>query len=151
MIDIENIRKLTEELLEGSDKFIVEILILPVNRVSVFIDGDKGITIDDCKYLSRSLEERLNTGNDVFELNVSSPGLDRPLKMVRQYRKNIGRGLEITTTDGQKVEGTLSVVNDENMEIITFSKEKKKEVVQKNITLLFSEIKSAKLKIDFRK
>jgi ribosome maturation factor RimP len=151
MIDKENIRKMTEGLLAGSDKFLVDILIQPANRVSVYIDGDKGITIDDCKYISRSLEEMLNQGSDVFELNVSSPGLDRPLKMLRQYMKNIGRGIEIATVDGQKVEGTLSRVDDERLEIITITKEKKKETEQKNISILLSEIKTAKIKIDFRK
>ena len=151
MIDKENISKFTESLLEGSDKFLVDILIQPVNRISVFVDGDHGVTIEDCRKISRSLEEKLNQGSDEFELNVSSPGLDRPLKLIRQYKKNIGRGMEIITLPGDKVEGTLAGISDTGVVIIPIMKEKKKQEEQQHITLLFNEIKVAKVKIDFKK
>jgi len=140
-----------EELLVSTDKFLVDILIRPVNRISVFVDGDHGVSIDDCRKISRSLEQRLNEDNEDFELSVSSPGLDRPLKLLRQYKKNIGRGMEIITVSGEKVEGILFSVGDSGVEIISPVKGKKKQEEQKNISLLFRDIKVAKIKIDFRK
>ncbi len=140
-----------EELLVSTDKFLVDILIQPANRISVFVDGDHGVSIDDCRKISRSLEERLNEEIEDFELNVSSPGLDRPLKLLRQYKKNIGRGMEIITVSGEKIEGILLSVVDSGVEIISPAKGKKKQEEQKNISLLFKDIKVAKIKIDFRK
>jgi ribosome maturation factor RimP len=151
MFDKENIIHIVEELMAGSDNFLVEILIQPVNRISVFIDGDHGVSIEDCRKLSRSIEEKLTQGTDVFELNVSSPGLDRPLKLFRQYRKNIGRGMEIVTVQGDKIDGILSGLNDSGVEITSSSKAKKRQEEQKPISLPFKEIKVAKIKIDFRK
>lgn len=151
MTEKENIRKVMEELLVNTDKFLVDILIQPVNRISVFVDGDHGVTIEDCRKISRSLAARLNEGYENFELNVSSPGLDQPLKLYRQYKKNIGRGMEIVTVKGEKVEGILLNVVDSGLEIISSAKDKKKQEEQKNISLLFKEIKVAKIKIDFRK
>jgi ribosome maturation factor RimP len=151
MIDKENIRKITEEVLQGTDKFLVDIMIQPGNRISVFIDGDRGVSIEDCRKISRSLEERLNEGPGNFELSVSSPGLDRPLKFLRQYKKNIGRGMEIVTVNGEKVEGILLSVDDSGLEIIPPAKDKKKKEEQKNISLQFRDIKVAKIKIAFRK
>ena len=140
-----------EELLANTDKFLVDILIQPVNRISVFIDGDRGVSIDDCRKISRSLEKRLNEEIEDFELNVSSPGLDRPLKLLRQYKKNVGRGMEIITINQEKVEGILLSVDDSGVEINSPVKGKKKQEEQKNISLRFRDIKVAKIKIDFRK
>lgn len=142
---------MVQTLLAGTDKFLVDILIQPVNRISVFIDGDNGISIDDCRKISRSLEEMLTSDNEDFELNVSSPGLDRPLKLARQYLKNIGRGIEISTVLGEKVEGTLTSIDDKGLELIAIVKDKKKKEIQNKISLLFEDIKTAKIKIDFRK
>jgi ribosome maturation factor RimP len=151
MADKERIGKMVQTLLAGTDKFLVDILIQPVNRISVFIDGDNGISIDDCRKISRSLEEMLTSDNEDFELNVSSPGLDRPLKLARQYLKNIGRGIEISTVLGEKVEGTLTSIDDKGLELIAIVKDKKKKEIQNKISLLFEDIKTAKIKIDFRK
>jgi len=151
MTDKENIIKIMEELLANTDKFLVDILIQPVNRISVFIDGDRGVSIDDCRKISRSLEKRLNEEIEDFELNVSSPGLDRPLKLLRQYKKNVGRGMEIITINQEKVEGILLSVDDSGVEINSPVKGKKKQEEQKNISLRFRDIKVAKIKIDFRK
>lgn len=135
----------------GTDKFLVDVLIQPGNRISVFVDGDHGVSIDDCRNISRSLVKMLIMEDEDVELSVSSPGLDRPLKLLRQYHKNIGREMEIITVGGEKVEGILSNVVDSGVEIISPSKGKKKQEEQKNISLLFKDIKAAKIKIDFRK
>lgn len=140
------------ELLADADKFLVDILIQQGNRISVFVDGDRGISIEDCRKFSRLLEERLNReGHEDFELSISSPGLNRPLILLRQYKKNIGRGMEILTVNGDKIEGVLASVDDSGLEIISSTKAKKKQEVQNTISLRFRDIKVAKIKIDFKK
>ncbi len=94
------------------DLFLVEIRIKPTNNIKVFIDGDKGISIDKLvrynRQLYKQLEEENRYPNGDFSLEVSSPGLDEPLKLHRQYLKNIDRFVEITDKEGNKIEGKLS-------------------------------------------
>jgi ribosome maturation factor RimP len=120
--------------------------------VKVFIDADQGISIDKLVQLNRKLykdieENNFFPGGD-FSLEVSSPGLDEPLKMRRQYLKNIGREVEILMQDGTKKEGKLlSVTDDEVLLEEEKGKNKKKEVVQHNIS--FNQIKTTKIQIKF--
>jgi len=132
--------------------FLVEVRIKPTNNVKVFIDADQGISIDKLVQLNRKLykdieENNFFPGGD-FSLEVSSPGLDEPLKMRRQYLKNIGREVEILMQDGTKKEGKLlSVTDDEVLLEEEKGKNKKKEVVQHNIS--FNQIKTTKIQIKF--
>lgn len=91
--------------------FLVEIRIKPTNNIKVFIDGDQGIGIDKLVRYNRQLYKQLEEENlypeGDFSLEVSSPGLDEPLKLYRQYLKNIDRFVEITDNDGNKIEGKL--------------------------------------------
>jgi ribosome maturation factor RimP len=140
------------------DVFLVEIRIKPTNNVKVFLDSDNGMSIDRLiqynRKLYRDLEEtQFFPGND-FSLEVSSPGLDEPLKQMRQYKKNIGRGVEVTGLDGTKTEGKLLevteagiVVEEEKTSPKSAGKGKKKEVLQHNIS--FENIKSTKIQIKF--
>ncbi len=97
--------------------FLVEVRILPVNNVQLFIDGDLGVTIDRCVALNRALYKQLEEGSLFsgadFSLEVSSPGLDEPLKLLRQYQKNIGRNVEVVLKDGFKKEGKLESATDQ--------------------------------------
>ena len=93
MIDKFKVLDIVKDALEGSDKFLVSMKITPDNRIFVDIDGDNGINIDDCIELSRTIENQLDRDEEDFELNVSSAGADAPLKMPRQYRRQIGRVL----------------------------------------------------------
>ena len=108
MIEKIKILELVNNALEGSDKFLVNLKITPDNRIYVDIDGDNGVTIDDCIELSRAIESQLDRDAEDFELNVSSAGADQPLKMTRQYRKNIGYEVEVLTADGRKLKGILA-------------------------------------------
>src|SRR5690349_16643732 len=91
--------------------FLVDLRIKPTNNIKVYIDADQGISIDKLVQLNRKLykdiEESNFFPNGDFSLEVSSPGLDEPLRMVRQYRKNIGRDVEVLLQDGVKIEGKL--------------------------------------------
>ena len=103
----EKIHDLVAEVLEGSDKFLVDFVVQPGNRFTVYIDGDHGVTIQDCQSVSRSIENNVDHEKEDFDLTVSSAGLDHPLKYERQYRKNIGQDLDVITLDGKKIEGIL--------------------------------------------
>ncbi|WP_246485025.1 ribosome maturation factor RimP [Chitinophaga qingshengii] len=148
---IKAIRELAEGLLANDpDNFLVEIRIKPTNNVKLFIDGDKGIPVDKLVSFNRKLYALLETSelfpdND-FSLEVSSPGLDEPLKLHRQYLKNIGRKVEVTLLDGAVKEGTLLEVTDDSI-TIEETIGKKKET--KQTALKLNEIKHTKVCIVF--
>ena len=87
------ITRFINEHLAGTDMFLVEVFIKPVNRIYIFIDGDHGVKISDCVALSRHIESKYDRETVDYELNVSSSGADQPIKLPRQYIKNIGRSL----------------------------------------------------------
>ena len=101
MIDKVGILDLVCGFLEGTDKFLVDLHISKDNRINVSIDGDNGINIDDCIELSRYIESHLDREVEDFELNVASAGLDTPLKLLRQYKKNVGRSLRVELMTGE--------------------------------------------------
>lgn len=132
--------------------FLVEVKIRPTNNIKVFLDGDQGISIDKLVQYNRNLYKQIEESNMFpngdFSLEVSSPGLDEPLKLHRQYLKNIGRYVEVTEKDGNKKEGKLLSATE--AEIIIEEergKNKKKELLQHNIS--FENIKSTKIQIKF--
>ena len=97
-------------------------------KVSILLDGDMGVTIDDCVEMSRAVGNALEEDNMIdakYTLEVSSPGVDHPLSDVRQYKKNIGRKLRVTLSDGKDVKGKLAEVTDK---LIVVEKETKKEI-----------------------
>lgn len=134
------------------DVFLVEVRIKPTNNVKVFLDADNGISIDRLVQFNRRLykefeEEQVFPNND-FSLEISSPGLDEPLKLSRQYKKNIGRFVEVMQTDGGKTEGKLiSAEGDQVVVEEEKGKGKKKETIQHIIP--FTNIKTTKIQIKF--
>ena len=80
-------------------------MVTPANKINVYVDSMKGVSLQDCASLSRVIENNINSNNDDYELVVSSPGLDKPLKLHLQYEKNLGRVLDIITKDGNKTTG----------------------------------------------
>lgn len=117
--------------------FLVEVLFKSKNphaqKLLVIVDGDHGISIDDCADLSRSLSDWLDTQTELnapFTLEVSTPGLDQPLKLERQYRKNVGREVKVHTRAAQVVTGKLVAVGAENIRLEVTPKGAKKGEVQ---------------------
>jgi len=147
MIDKRIIERLVEEKLAGSDRFLVDILIKPGNRIWVFIDSDTAVTIDDCVSVSRHIEGNVDRETEDYELQVSSAGLDQPFLLLRQYTKNIGKAVDIIMANGEKQTGTL--IKAENEGIGLLLKGNKKNPEDKIITLKFEEIKETKIKIIF--
>ena len=146
MIEKIKILELVNTVLDGSEKFLVNLKITPDNRIYVDIDGDNGITIDDCIELSRAIEGQLDREEEDFELNVSSAGADQPLKLTRQYRKNVGRNLEVVTLDGERAEGILEDASDEG--IVLRTKGTKKQAPE-TLRFAYRDIKSARVAINF--
>jgi ribosome maturation factor RimP len=149
--------KAVEQMLNGlladhPTHFLVDIWIKPTNNIKVFIDADEGIIlsllIEYNRKLYKKLEESGLFPDGDFSLEVSSPGLDEPLKLFRQYKKNVGRYVDVTKTDSSKVEGRLIEATVDGILVETETgKGKKKETRQES--LLFDEIKSTKIQIKF--
>jgi len=146
MIEKIKILELVNGALEGSDKFLVNLKITPDNRIFVDIDGDNGVNIDDCIAVSRAVESQLDRDEEDFELNVGSAGADQPLKMARQYRRHIGRTLEVVTFDGKRVEAELTAVDDEGIDLHIAGTKKTAPV---EMRMAFKDIKTAKVVIKF--
>jgi ribosome maturation factor RimP len=146
MIDKFKVLDIVKDALEGTEKYLINMRITPDNRIYVDIDGDNGITIDDCIELSRTIENSLNREEEDFELNVSSAGADAPLKMPRQYRRHIGREVSVETFDNGTVEGTLTSADD-NQFVIHIKGTK--QVAPKDLTFAYTDIKSAKVVLKF--
>ncbi len=152
-VQIQAIEQMVTQLLaEDPDCFLVEIRIKPTNNVKVFLDADSGISIAKCVTYNRALykmmEESALYPDGDFSLEVSSPGLSEPLKLLRQYRKNIGRNVEVVLKDGTQKEGKLTEVTEEGIVVEEEKgKNKKKEVVSH--ALLFEHIKQTKIQIVF--
>ncbi|MBX2920766.1 MAG: ribosome maturation factor [Chitinophagaceae bacterium] len=147
------IEQMIEVLLEDSpDIFLVEVKIKPTNNVKVFLDADGGISIAKCVACNRALYKQIEAEgvfpNGDFSLEVSSPGLDEPLKLKRQYQKNTGRNVEVILNDGTKTEGKLLVAGENEIVVEeTRGKNKKKEIIQH--TIFFDNIKTTKIQIQF--
>ena len=147
------IKELAEGLLSVDPTiFVVRVHIRPINNISVYVDGDQGVTIDKCVKLNRALYKQIvEEGvcpDGEFALEVSSPGVDEPLILERQYTKNVGRMVEATDNEGKIMEGKLLHATAEGIEIeVEKGKGKKKEVIKHELP--FSTIKSTVVKIIF--
>jgi len=126
MINEQNIRNLIDEKLANSDVFLVECRVKTDNKIRVFIDSERGITIEDCVALSRHIEGNLDREKEDFGLDVSSAGLDLPLRIPRQFKKNIGRTVHVVMNDGAEIKGKLIDATEENFEVLPEQKKTKK-------------------------
>ena len=118
------------------------------------MDGDKEVNVKDCIDISRSMEGALDRDQEDFSLEVASAGVGSPLKFPRQYHKNLGRKLEVISTEGLKFEGDLTHVKEDAIELQWKQRETKrigkgKVTVTKKKTILFDEISQAKVMIKF--
>ena len=148
---IKAIESLIQPILAGeTDYFLVDVRIKPVNNIKVFIDGDQGISIEKCVQVNRALYKQLETSGlvppDNFSLEVSSPGLDEPLKLHRQYKKNINRTVLVTLNDDTEKLGVLKEVNDERI-VLESKVPKKKETIVVEIPV--TDIKKTVVQIIF--
>lgn len=148
---IDIIKSLLEPLLED-DIFLVDLKVKPINNFKIYLDADAGLGIEKCIKINRALykqmEEMAIYPEGDFSLEVSSPGIDEPLKLHRQYVKNAGRMVEISLLDGTKKEGKLTAVSEDDI-TIEYMEGKGKKAVQHQLNIPFSEIKLTKVQIKF--
>ncbi|QNN42067.1 ribosome assembly cofactor RimP [Pedobacter roseus] len=142
-----------EKIADRPELFLVEVKMLPNNKLIIHVDGDEGISIQDCVAISRHvgfhLEEE-NTIEQAYNLEVSSPGVGEPLKLIRQYNKNIGRTVSIKLKEGLKKEGKLLSVTENNLQIEESVKEKGKKAVAIQTDVPFNDILETSVLISFK-
>lgn len=138
-------------LIEGTDIFVIKIVVKPINNIKVYLDADDGFPISKStginKKLRRQIDEDALFPEGDYSLEVSSPGIDEPLVFQRQYLKNIGRKIEVTCNDGSVIEGTLTAVTEESITVDVLVNPKKKELTP--TTTAFSDISKCVIQISF--
>lgn len=142
-----------EKIADRPELFLVEVKMLPNHKLIIHVDGDTGISIQDCAAISRHvgfhLEEE-NTIDKAYNLEVSSPGVGEPLKLIRQYTKNIGREVSVKLRDGMVIEGELLEVSESSILIAAKIKEKGKKVQLVETPIELNNIVEIKVLISFK-
>ncbi len=156
MIQADLVKSSLLEELPKRGLFLVDVTVSAGNRITVHADSLKGITIEECIAVSRFIESRFNRETEDYELEVSSPGLENPLKQPEQYQKSLGRWLDVITFDGLKTTGKLVKAEGGSITLEMESIEKdpltrKKAVVKKLFEKQLDEIKAAKIVISLKK
>ena len=151
----EKVKSLLDKALEENTQlFLIDLDFSESNKISVILDGDSGVNLQDCINVNKFLDSGLEGEEVDFSLEVASAGLSSPLKLVRQYKKNIGRTLKIKTISQGDFEASLSDA-DEETATLTWSAREPKEIgkgkvtVQKTITIPYTDIKEAVVIISF--
>lgn len=150
MIKPSDVTQLVEEAIKDSDIFLVEVVVSTANRIEVSLDSTKGVSIDDCVRISHFIEDNMNREEEDYELMVASAGLSEPLKILKQYEKNIGKEVEVILKNGQKKTGILCVATSSTITLEYEAKElvegkKRKQTVVKTDTWNLDEVKSTKV------
>lgn len=148
------VRALVEEkIADRPELFLVAVKMLPNNKLIIHVDGDQGISIQDCVAISRHVGFHLEEENAIetaYNLEVSSPGVGEPLVLNRQYAKNTGRTLAVKLADGTAKEGKLIEVTDNNITIEETVKEKGKKVQLVSSQIALNDITETKVLISFK-
>lgn len=156
-LNIREIEDLVETFLAPVEGYFLVEIKNPTDKIKIFVDADQGVSVDVLgslnKKLRKEIEERwLPEGN--FDLEVSSPGLDEPLKIKRQFKKNVGRTLELILKSGMKRKGVLKEVKEDSILLESGKKKKKKKEVINPEDLIseipFEKIKTTKVSVLFK-
>jgi ribosome maturation factor RimP len=112
----ERVQELVDQYLETrEDLFLIELKISADSNITVIIDGDQSVSLQDCLDVSRAVEFQLDREEHDFSLQVMSPGLSEPLKLPRQFAKNIGRELDVLLNDDTKIQGELKIAGEDSI------------------------------------
>jgi ribosome maturation factor RimP len=149
----EKVEQLIAEGIEGTDIFVVDLTLSPSNDIKVLLDSDTGLTLADCKKVSRAIEFNLDREEADFSLTVASAGIGEPL-VIRQYSKNVGRKVKVTLQDGEVIEAMMTAADEESIQLEWKSREKKptgkgKITVVNQRTIEYREIKQTIVLITF--
>ena len=142
---------IANEVIEGAELFLVHIEIkgkVGNQKIQVFVDGDNFVDINECSKINRELSNKLEERDIVegrYVVEVSSPGVDRPLVLKRQYAKHVGRELEVITKENGKYTGILKEVYDNEIKLSLSSNSKKKEIDKNDLKLPFEKIDHSKV------
>ena len=139
---------------EDKSLFLIDLSISDGNKIRIILDGDEGVTVEDCIKVSRAIEHNLDREEEDFSLEVMSSGVSESLTMPRQYIKNIGRSLKVKVKDGQEFEGEITNVDDEAITLKWKTREPKpigkgKVTVQKEAIIPYTDIVEAKVMVKF--
>lgn len=151
----ERVQELLDEAFnERPDLFLIDFKMGASNDINITIDGDEGVMLSDCMFVSRAVEHQLDRDEYDFSLEVASAGASTPLQLPRQYKKHLGRTLEIEDLDGSKEKGVLDEVTKDGVKISWKTREPKpvgkgKITVEKEWSVDFEKIKKAKIVITF--
>lgn len=154
MIEAQAIKDFVEKELEGSEMFLVDVKVSKDNTIEVEIDSDEPVSIEACEKLTRAIESEFDRDKEDYTLEVGSAGLTSPFKVLRQYKKNIGREVEVLKKDGKKLVGVLKSVNEDNFTIMVKEKVKKegskRPVIEEvEYTPAYDEVKQTKYLLKF--
>lgn len=144
MIEKQKIAELAEEFIKETELFLVAVKVSSTNKITVLADSMAGITIAECVSLHRHIENSLDRDSEDFELQVSSPGLDHPFVVLKQYLKNEGKKIEVIDKEGSKNTGILKNVTTGGFELETEVKIKGRTKEKKDLSFNFDQIKTAR-------
>jgi ribosome maturation factor RimP len=155
MIEQTTVLQIVENFVSGTDFYIVEVKVSHENQILIVFDSFEGVSIDDCEALNNFIESKLDREQEDYELEVSSPGLTEPFKVLKQYEKNKGNEVEIVTKKGEKFSGILTAVNPENCtlqieKLIKPEGAKRKIKVTEEIPFRYEDIKTTKYILRFK-
>lgn len=151
---INTVKSLLEEALsERKDLFLIDFSVNGENAITIIIDGDQGVKVEDCMFISRAIEHNIDREEHDFALEVMSSGAAAPLTLPRQYPKHIGRTLGVKTTT-QNIEGVLTEANEDEITLEWKAREPKpvgkgKMTVNKKENIAYKDIVEAKVIIKF--
>lgn len=151
----EKVAQLLEQgLADKPHLFLIDVSISDSYKINVTLDGDNGVTLQDCMDISRAIEHNLDREEVDFSLDVASAGVGSPLKLVRQYQNNVGRWLIVKTTESTVIEAVLEAADEQKITLTWEAREPKKigkgkETVQKVMEVPYAQIKEALVTIKF--
>ncbi|WP_320815470.1 ribosome assembly cofactor RimP [Flavobacterium sp.] len=151
----DKVSELVNEVFDSrEDLFLIDLKIDSSNKIIITLDGDNGVNLQDCIEVSKAIDDKLDREEEDFSLEVASAGVSSPLKLVRQFKKNLNRTLKVKKTNDEVIEAQLTAASDENITLEWKAREQKKigkgkETVEKKVQLLYSEIKEATVIISF--
>jgi len=149
MIDKDIIKDLVENKIKDTVFFLVEIKVDANNNINIFVDSKDGVDISTCVSISKHVEQSLDRDSEDFSIEVSSPGIGKPFKVLEQYEKVINKTVEVLFNNGEKLQGVLLEIFDDYF-IVEYSVKEKPEgakrpkLVIKKQNVRFDEIKSTK-------
>ncbi len=156
MIEKNTIITAVEEWLEKGDYYLVDVEMTADDRIIIEIDHADGVWIEDCADLSRFLQEKFGEEMGDYELEVGSAGIGQPFKVLQQYKNHIGKEVEVLQKDGQKVQGILKTVGDDETFVVTVKEKQRQEgkkrpvLVEVDKTFAVAEVKYCKYLLAFK-